>query len=171
MIIRSATKSDASLVGYIHAKSWQTTYQGIIPMEYLNALLENSLELGQAFLKQIEIGAVIIDIAFGDEECYAPIGYVGYGRSVDNDCPSHGEIRALYLIPDYKGKGYGHALFTHAAQRLMEMGYTRLHVWVFEENTHARRFYEQNGFIPSGKSKPWTVMGRTLNELLYVWIP
>ncbi len=33
-------------------------------------------------------------------------------------------------------------------------GYTKVMLWVFEDNVRARRFYEAQGFTTDGKTKP-----------------
>ena len=33
-------------------------------------------------------------------------------------------------------------------------GYAKVMLWVFEDNTRARRFYEAHGFTTGGKVKP-----------------
>ena len=33
-------------------------------------------------------------------------------------------------------------------------GFSKVMLWVFEDNTRARRFYEAHGFTTSGKTKP-----------------
>ena len=49
----------------------------------------------------------------------------------------------LYVHPDEIGTGVGHALFEHATA-LRPDGFQ---FWVFQQNEHARRFYEAHGAV------------------------
>jgi GNAT superfamily N-acetyltransferase len=50
----------------------------------------------------------------------------------------------LYVHPDAIGTGVGHALFEHV-RTLRPHGFD---FWVFQQNVHARRFYEAHGAAP-----------------------
>lgn len=52
-----------------------------------------------------------------------------------------GELHDLYVAPEAQGKGVGSALF-HRAQEERPAGF---HLWVFQRNERARRFYEARG--------------------------
>lgn len=53
-----------------------------------------------------------------------------------------GWIDQLYLAPGYVGQGYGSALLNHALGVLPKP----IHLWTFQENDKAIRFYERHGF-------------------------
>ncbi|MEZ5596222.1 MAG: GNAT family N-acetyltransferase [Pseudomonadales bacterium] len=55
-----------------------------------------------------------------------------------------GWVDQLYLLPGAPGEGIGSLLLAHALTQLPQT--VRLHT--FQENTRARRFYEQRGFVP-----------------------
>jgi len=42
-------------------------------------------------------------------------------------------------------------------------------LWVLEENTHARRFYEKNGFSCTDDYREDVIGGKTLREVRYVY--
>ena len=50
-------------------------------------------------------------------------------------------IDQLYVLPEWQGQGIGPALLAKA----MDRG-PPLHLWAFQENARARRFYEARGF-------------------------
>jgi GNAT superfamily N-acetyltransferase len=50
----------------------------------------------------------------------------------------------LYVRPEAIGTGVGHALFEHV-KTLRPAGFD---FWVFQQNEHARRFYEAHGAVP-----------------------
>lgn len=51
-------------------------------------------------------------------------------------------IDQLYVAPARQGEGVGAALLRHA-----QTAETRLHLWTFQRNAPARRFYERRGFV------------------------
>ena len=53
-----------------------------------------------------------------------------------------GWIDQLYLAPGYVGRGIGSELLKHALTILPRP----IHLWVFQENDRAIRFYEHHGF-------------------------
>lgn len=53
-----------------------------------------------------------------------------------------GQIDQLYVLPAYQGRGVGGELLAVAKAR-----YSELHLWTFQRNNEARRFYERRGFV------------------------
>ncbi|MGZ8694830.1 MAG: N-acetyltransferase family protein [Gaiellaceae bacterium] len=53
-----------------------------------------------------------------------------------------GEVTHLYVEPASQGTGIGAALMEH----VMALSTGGLHLWVFQRNAAARRFYERHGF-------------------------
>ena len=51
-------------------------------------------------------------------------------------------INQLYVLPGWNGRGIGTKLLQHAHSRLSNP----IHLYTFQENTGARRFYERNGY-------------------------
>ena len=60
-----------------------------------------------------------------------------------------GEGISLYLLP--KVRDLGAALPIAAAKILAATGLRQVFLWVLEDNQPAHRFYEKQGFIPSGE--------------------
>jgi len=56
-----------------------------------------------------------------------------------------GEVRALYLAPEVRGRGLGSAL-------LAGLGDRALTLWTFEANTGAIAFYRRAGFVEIARS-------------------
>lgn len=51
-------------------------------------------------------------------------------------------IDQLYVLPGWTGKGVGSKLLQHAHSQLPQP----IHLYTFQENVGARRFYERNGY-------------------------
>jgi len=80
-------------------------------------------------------------------------GFVSAGPSRDRDLEGEGEIYAIYVQPELWGRGIGRALIDAAEQELRELGFAEAGLWVLEDNTRARRFYERRGWRENGESR------------------
>ena len=95
------------------------------------------------------------------------IGFIVIGKCRDNDLDDmYGEIWGIYLLKNYWGKGYGKRLINWGIDRIKEFGYYKTSLWVLKDNTNARRFYENLGFISDGAEKLIT-RGKELVQIRY----
>ncbi|MFO0769035.1 MAG: GNAT family N-acetyltransferase [Nitrospiraceae bacterium] len=62
------------------------------------------------------------------------VGFVAYDRE---------EVHHLYVLPEHHGQGFGAALLDIALRQAP----ADIRLWVFQENSHARGFYEKHGFV------------------------
>jgi ribosomal protein S18 acetylase RimI-like enzyme len=76
------------------------------------------------------------------------------------------ELTHIYVEPDAHGRGIGGALMDRAKER--RPGGFRL--WVFQQNTNARRFYERRGFVLVRETDGSGNEERT-PDALYAWSP
>ncbi|MBR4798855.1 MAG: GNAT family N-acetyltransferase [Clostridia bacterium] len=126
---------------YVHWRSWQAAYAGIINRDYLAALtLEKCEQIAGKWRDNILVAL----------ENGRVIGFAGYGES-DAEFPQAGAIFALYVLPEYFGKGAGRALAEAALEKLQDRAEIRL--WVLKENARAIKFYEKLGFAPDGREQ------------------
>jgi ribosomal protein S18 acetylase RimI-like enzyme len=58
-------------------------------------------------------------------------------------------------------------LIQRGINELRSRGYSKISLWVLEENMNARRFYEKSGFVHDGTVKEINI-GKPLNEYRYV---
>ena len=136
-------ETDAEIRGkaFVHWKSWQETYPGMMDEACLASRTPEKCE-EQAFRWRDNI-LVAMDGA-------QVIGFVGYGAAGDA-LPETGEVFALYVLSAFCGQGVGTALMDAALERLAV--YPRVCLWVLKENKRAIRFYEKFGFRPDGAEK------------------
>lgn len=149
LTIRKANVEDANEYAKVNVLSWQAAYKGIVPDEYLDSLtIESKVE---RFIQNL------VDYP----EClyYAAIvsgkivGILLLNKCRDDDMDDSGEICAIYLLPEYWGKGCGKQLMDFSLDTFKHMGFHTASIWVLEENARARRFYEKCGFVPDGAKK------------------
>ena len=90
----------------------------------------------------------------------SPLGTAG-GRT-------GGEIVSLYLLPAYWRRGIGALLLKAAMARLRQRGFSDICLWVAEENSRARRFYETQGFVLAPERTSTVLDGETVREARYI---
>lgn len=80
-----------------------------------------------------------------------PVGVVGAYAN------RHGvaNLFGLWSAPGYRDIGVAEDLIGAVAAWAREAGGVRLRLWVVERNEYARRFYEGQGFRPTGSAMPY----------------
>ena len=163
-LIKKATLNDVDLLGQIHAKSWQQAYKNIVP----NSVLDNITAERRAvrFKKAMsESGEENYLLLVNNQ----PVGFTSISSSRDDDLSDNtGEIRGVYLDPDYWQKGYGSKLLKWAEAELKSRGYKSITLWVLKDNYQARKFYEKHGYIKEGRSDIITIGGKELDKVRYI---
>lgn len=162
---REAQTTDVALIAALHAESWRDAYRGILPAAYLQgSIIEDRIGVWQQRLvsshpeRQFVLLALQNDILLGfacvllDEEPH-------WGACLDN----------LHVLPRYKGQGLGRQLFAKAAQWVSTVEPEwPMHLWVFESNHGARRFYDSlGGTIIERQNK--CIAGAEVPSLRYLW--
>ena len=125
---------------YVHWKSWQESYAGIVDAGYLERMTIAQVE-EKAFRWR--------DNLFVAKDGTRVVGFVGYGAAPGED--GAGEVFALYVLEEYQHRGIGYALMQRALSELK--GCRRVYLWAFKENAKAIRFYERVGFRQDGTEK------------------
>lgn len=167
MIIRKMRVEDAAGIGRVHALTWQTTYRGIIPDDYLDAIQVE--EWQQRWLPQINRPAPNTSGYVAENEANGEIaGFVRGGPTRNPELPYRAELYAIYILKEYQQHGLGRRLVRALAGDLLAAGLTEMLLWVLEGNHSSRRFYEALGgqYI---KTNEFEVGGAAVNECAYGW--
>ena len=154
MKIIEAAKTDAQTVGYVHSTAWKQTYMDIFPTEYLKQ--DTPQKRTEEFLSSTDEGNMYFILY---EEDMA----VGMMK-VLKDSDATYEISALYLLKEYRNKGYGRQAVAYLDEVLKPK---KLFLWVLKENEKARYFYEKNGFGFTGKIREIS-RGKDLTQYQYL---
>ena len=75
------------------------------------------------------------------------------------------EISEFYVEPFFKGNGIGKELIQQVISEARMSKKSRIFLWVIEDNLSARKFYENNGFVASGKT--CLIEGTTKTDMCY----
>jgi GNAT superfamily N-acetyltransferase len=63
------------------------------------------------------------------------------------------ELRSLYVVPGAWGTGAAQVLIAAAVAAIRADGHDEATLWVVDENPRARRFYEREGWEPTGETR------------------
>jgi GNAT superfamily N-acetyltransferase len=163
MLLRAAESADAISVARVHVRSWQSAYRGLLPDEYLDHLRPKDRAARYDFAT---VGPgrpqTIVAVDLGVIR-----GFATTAPSRDADLPGYGELGALYVDPDYWGRGMGVALVSAARERLAGLGFENALLWVLLGNVRADRFYRNDQWAPDGLQRTDTVWGVTVKEIRY----
>ena len=160
-----AEPSDADAIAQLHARSWQTAYRGILSDDFLDGpLLADRRAVWHARFAQENRTdqIVLLDEAAGQMQGFACAfldADPDWGTLLDN----------LHVVPECKGKGLGRQLMSEVANRILNTNRTRLHLWAFEHNHAARKFYERLGGVVTTTQAESAPDGREVNAVRYCW--
>lgn len=135
-MIRYYEEKDIEQVAKIITEDWKISYKGIIDDEYLKNLdyKDKEKSIREKYQKQKSIVL---------EEGYIK-GYSRFGENRDEE-KELGELYALYVKADERGKKIGERLLKKTANILSKRGYKEMVIWCLEKNKNARKFYEKMG--------------------------
>ena len=125
---------------YVHYKSWQEAYSGIVEQIFLDK---------KTFDKCLETAINAKDNTIIAKEDDRVVGFVQYGKYSYEDLENTGEILALYVLADYYGRGIGYRLMQEAVNHLS--GYSQIALFVIKDNQRAIDFYTRYGFRFDGQ--------------------
>ena len=149
VVIRPATAADAASVAAIHVASWRDAYANVLSAEFLNGPIEaDRLALWSQRFREAP-PSQLVDLAC--DSAGRAFGFVCGFRDFD---PRWGSlIDNLHVLPHSRGQGVGERLLRGAARQLAATGSELgLHLWVFEANVAALRFYQRHGGRVVGKT-------------------
>lgn len=148
--IRKTTFNDLEQATHVNIKSWRESYTDIIDSNTLINLNEkNALEKRKQFF--INNPNIISYVATYKNTI---IGFCDAGRLRDHPLRSKnehvkekakGEIFALYILNEHKGKKLGKALVEKVASDLRTQNLSPFAVFALKNNLPGRQFYEKLG--------------------------
>lgn len=132
--MRAAREDERELIAQIHERTAAVAYARIFPDQPFPR--EETRARWREFSGKIVVA----------EDKDGVIGFAAFDDA---------ELHALYVLPEYQGRGVG-------AQLLEAAGNVR-QLWVLKENVAARRFYEARGWRAEGTAQ----VSYDVTELLY----
>ena len=133
--IRKMHYEDSKQVQIITKTSWHATYEGIIPLEIQNNFLKLNYS-DESMKRRIEHSIVYVAEVEGEI-----VGFANYSKVRDG---GKVELAAIYLHPEFQGRGIGTALIQQAVKELD--GIKEIYINVEKGNKIGMNFYEAKGF-------------------------
>lgn len=169
--IRQANPADAIAITRVQVTTWRAAYAGIVPQDFLDNMLNGDWQRDRAarWSQGLENPAYVAFVA--EHESAGVVGFV-FGGACRDGLPAladyHGEIYAIYILPEHQGAGTGRRLVTVFGRRMVQAGYEKMLLWVLKDNQPARKFYERLGghYL---MEKEFNLGGKDLLEVAYGW--
>lgn len=145
---RDGTRSDAPLLARLFADSFTDTFGHLYRPQDLAAFLDESDE--EAWRAELQDPKLRVRIAEDDGEAaaFAKVGAITL--PVEPTVPA-AELRQLYVLPPWQGRGIADTLMRWALDVAREKGAREVYLSVYVDNLRARRFYERYGFVECGR--------------------
>jgi GNAT superfamily N-acetyltransferase len=142
VLVRDAKPDDAEAIAQVSVESWRAAYAGLMPTKFLDGLSvsEEVARWGRR-LTRPDPRSRHTSVAIDRDRV---VGFVTSGP--DPDAPAVGLVFLMYSRPDAWGSGVGDALMAAVLRSLRDRGFREAVLWVLEENSRARRFYERSGW-------------------------
>jgi GNAT superfamily N-acetyltransferase len=162
--IREATLKDAGGIARVKVDTWRDAYPGIVADDYLARMsYGEQADFFKSIIEQkSEERLIVAETREGEI-----VGFIGAGPERAGNPRYRGEIYALYVRPEYQGRGIGTRLFFDVAAGLTRRGMLPFLLWVFPENP-ATAFYARMGGTPI-VTQQFELGGKQMNETAYAW--
>lgn len=146
--VRPAIVDDIEAFEAVRIATWKACFRGIVSDKFLDGLTlpPHRIQRCRIAIRDVERSSVMVACA-GDD--IIAMGLAEPAR--DEDLAADvGEIRALYVHPDWQGRGVGRALLDALTTALGACGYRAAVFWTLRDLPPTRRFYEANGWAFDG---------------------
>lgn len=162
--VRRAVIADVPVIARVQVDGWRSTYEGIVPGDYLASLSYASRE---ERWRAALVAPSAERAVFVAEEKGGIVGFASCGPERTNDPEYRGELYTMYVARSAQRRGIGRILCSAVANDLKGRGFESMLVWVLERNP-SRRFYEVLGG-KEVRSKEIVIGGKPLTEVGYGW--
>jgi GNAT superfamily N-acetyltransferase len=157
MTVRPYRESDLERIGWVHSRSRQAAYAGLVPDDALGQVTPEAQT--EVWRERMSFGT---STAFVAEHDGVVVGFVSLlGTEAGT------ELNAIHLAPEVVGTGLGSALMQAATEHARTRGDGSLHLFVLEGNERARRFYERTGWRLAGPAGMHDIGGAQVGHVRY----
>ncbi len=177
---RAAGPDDVEAVARVHFEAAQQAYRDVLPDGAMAGAMAGA-KVGMTYQRRLALWGGLLGspgdmprVELAVDPCGADpdevVAFAWWRKAKDPEAAFGGEIHALYVLPQRQRQGFGRRLMAHTARRMAGTGLESCHLWVFEQNRAARRFYRALGgrLIDRG----WETLGeRRVPRVAYAWDP
>jgi len=138
--IRNAVSGDVPQIAKVHVESWQRSFSGIAPAEFLQNMSVEKRE--KVFEKRLEENGYRMLVA--DDEEHGVVGFIDFGRPDFDNFGYEARIYSFYFLPEFQRRGLGTRLFKACVKKVADDGYTSVCLDTLESSPY-RGFYDKQG--------------------------
>ena len=151
MEIRKEKREDVFDIAHIVTVEWNSTYRGIVSDSELQRLKETEEERAKKAYDEFDEKNNKCFVAVIDNKV---VGFASYGVTDDPDFENTAELRALYVLDDYHGKGIGKKLVNAVIEEFKKQGFNKMIICCLKGNPF-NEFYKHIGgkYIKDGVYK------------------
>ena len=165
MIIREASHSDANGIAKVHVDCWRSTYDGIVPADFLADLsYHESEKFWHEVLTDSDMPGFVY-IAVNDAGQI--VGYIAGGPEREGNRLYEGEFYSIYILKEFQGQGIGRSLIAAASEKLLQSGLKSVMLWTFAVNPYREFFEALGGEVVSEETIE--IGGSRLVQVAYGW--
>lgn len=163
IIYREATTADCPAVAEVHVRSWRESFAGIVPQAFLDKMSVE--QRAGAFAARFSDDAYRMYVA--EAPGIGVVGFADCGAPRDDVGGFEAELYAIYLLPEYQGRGVGRELFGRVVEALVGSARRSMHLLALEVSPY-RSFYEKLGGRVIGR-RPKELEGVAFDVVVYGW--
>lgn len=138
--IRSATPDDVPQIARVHVESWQESFKGIAPEDYLRSMSVDRRR--EVFAERLTDPTYNMLVA--DEPDRGVVGFIDFGTPKCENYGYDARVYSFYMLPGYQRIGLGARLFKDCRRAMRDAGYESMCLDTLEMSPY-RRFYEKHG--------------------------
>jgi GNAT superfamily N-acetyltransferase len=165
LVLRPMRADDIEVVAGLHVASWRTAYRGIFTDTYLDTVAE--AERRTHWTRRLAAPVATHTGVVAERDGVA----VGFCCLIADADPARGTLLDnLHVVDRARGAGLGRRLLARVAEEIAARHWPGgLHLWVFDANTGARRFYERHGAQVVDRTVYSSADGGANAALCYAW--
>ena len=147
--IRKVQIGDEKSLAYIQTESWKAAFKKIVPTDLLLECtqMERAIAMYKRLLEEQKGNGYILEVD-GTPHC---IAY--WDATREKDMTGFAELICIHSLKDGWHKGFGSLMMKQILDDVKDAGYSKIMLWVFDNNIPAIKFYEKHGFIASGNKR------------------
>lgn len=147
--IRRVRPGDEAALAYIQTESWKAAFRDILDRETLERCTDLSRATGmyRRLLEEKKGNGYLLTLDG------AAHGIAWWDAARDAEMAGKAELICIHSLPGHWRQGYGGMMMERVLSDVALARYPAIVLWVFAENTRARRFYEAKGFHETGLTK------------------
>jgi len=138
--IRNAVSGDVPQVAKVHVESWQRSFTGIAPAEFLQNMSIEKRE--KVFEKRLDENGYRMLVA--DDEEHGVVGFIDFGKPDFDNFGYEARIYSFYFLPDFQRRGLGTRLFKACVKKVTDDGYGSVCLDTLKLSPY-RGFYDKQG--------------------------